>query len=108
VEEFKVLQSNFSPEYGESGDGIVNLTMKSGTNNFHGSLYNFYRNRALDANSWKNNRLGLPKTVDTQNDFGGTVGGPVYIPHLYDGRNKTFVFFDYEGFRFHTGSFSQR
>ena len=103
VQEFKVLQSNFSPEYGESGDGIVNLTMKSGTNNFHGSLYDFYRNRALDANSWKNNRLGLPKTVDTQNDFGGTVGGPVYIPHLYDGRNKTFVFFDYEGFRFHTG-----
>ena len=103
VQEFKVLQSNFSPEYGGSGDGIVNLTMKSGTNNFHGSLYDFYRNRALDANSWKNNRLGLPKTVDTQNDFGGTVGGPVYIPHLYDGRNKTFVFFDYEGFRFHTG-----
>jgi len=103
VQEFKVLQSNFSPEYGESGDGIVNLTMKSGTNNFHGSVYDFYRNRALDANSWKNNRLGLPKTVDTQNDFGGTVGGPVYIPHLYDGRNKTFVFFDYEGFRFHTG-----
>ena len=103
VQEFKVLQSNFSPEYGESGDGIVNLTMKSGTNNFHGSLYDFYRNRALDANSWKNNRLGLPKTVDTQNDFGGTLGGPVYIPHLYDGRNKTFVFFDYEGFRFHTG-----
>jgi len=103
VQEFKVLQSNFSPEYGESGDGIVNLTMKSGTNNFHGSVYDFYRNRALDANSWKNNILALPKTVDTQNDFGGTVGGPVYIPHLYDGRNKTFVFFDYEGFRFHTG-----
>jgi len=103
VQEFKVLQSNFSPEYGESGDGIVNLTMKSGTNNFHGSLYDFYRNRALDANSWKNNLLGLKKSVNTQNDFGGTVGGPVYIPHLYEGRNKTFFFFDYEGFRFHTG-----
>ncbi len=103
VQEFKVLQSNFSPEYGESGDGIVNLTMKSGTNNFHGSIYDFYRNRALDANSWKNNILGLPRTVNTQNDFGGTVGGPVYIPHVYDGRNKTFFFFDYEGFRFHTG-----
>src|SRR5256885_2303553 len=59
--------------------------------------------RALDANSWKNNLLGLKKSVNTQNDFGGTVGGPVYIPHLYDGRNKTFFFFDYEGFRFHTG-----
>jgi hypothetical protein len=103
VQEFKVLQSNFSPEYGQSGDGIVNLTMKSGTNNFHGSLYDFYRNRALDANSWKNNLLGSPKNVNTQNDFGGTAGGPVYIPHLYDGRNKTFFFFAYEGFRFHTG-----
>jgi hypothetical protein len=103
VQEFKALQSNFSPEYGESGDGIVSLTMKSGTNEFHGSVYDLYRNRALDANSWKNNILGLPRTVDTQNDFGGTAGGPVYIPHLYDGRNKTFFFFAYEGFRFHTG-----
>ena len=55
VQEFKVLQSNFSPEYGESGDGIVSLTMKSGTNDWHGSVYDFFRNRALDANSWVNN-----------------------------------------------------
>src|SRR5207244_2032326 len=114
VQEFKVLQSNFAPEFGESGDGIVNLAMKSGTNNLHASVYDFLRNRALDARAWTLNtqnsynlRHGnplAPKPVDTQNDFGFTVGGPAYLPHLYNGRNKTFFFFDYEGFRFHTGS----
>jgi Carboxypeptidase regulatory-like domain len=104
VQEFKVLQSNFSAEYGESGDGIVSLTMRSGTNDFHGSLYEILRNRVLDANSWSNNTQGVPRVLDTYNDFGATVGGPVRIPHLYDGRNKTFFFFDYEGFRFAHGS----
>ena len=114
VQEFKVLQSNFAPEFGQSGDGIVNLNLKSGTNEFHGSAYDYLRNRALDANTWafdvennfnRQNNLPLnPKPPDTQNDFGFTVGGPVFLPHLYDGRNKTFFFFAYEGFRFHTGS----
>jgi len=103
VQEFKVLQSNFSPEYGESGDGIVSLTVKSGTNELHGSAYEYIRNRDFDANSWKNNLLGSPRNVDTQNDFGATVGGPVFIPKLYHGRNKTFFFFDYEGFRLRHG-----
>src|SRR5437763_2580803 len=106
VQEFKVLQSNFSQEFGESGDGIVNLTMKSGTNAFHGSAYHFLRNRVLEANSWSNNIQQLKRPIDTQNDFGFTVGGPVVLPHLYDGRNKTFFFFDYEGFRFQTGAYS--
>jgi hypothetical protein len=114
VQEFKTLQSNFAPEFGESGDGIVNLSMKSGTNEFHASAYDFLRNRALDAKSWTldtqnayNRATGQPldpQPPDTQNDFGFTVGGPVFLPHLYDGRNKTFFFFAYEGFRFHTGS----
>jgi Carboxypeptidase regulatory-like domain/TonB dependent receptor len=103
VQEFKVLQSNFSPEFGLSGDGIVSLTMKSGTNQFHASGYDFLRNRVLDANSWKNNTLGQPKSINTQNDFGATAGGPVWIPHLYNGKDKTFFFFAYEGFRFRTG-----
>jgi hypothetical protein len=114
VQEFKVLQSNFSPEFGESGDGIVNLTMKSGSNDFHGSAYDYLRNRALNARAWTLNTQNsfnqangialVPKPPDTQNDFGFTVGGPVYLPHLYNGKNRTFFFFDYEGFRFHTGS----
>ena len=106
VQEFTVLQSNFSPEYGQSGDGIVSLTVKSGTNQFHGSAYDYLRNRALDANSWTNNTQGLPRSVDTQNDFGATAGGPVYIPKVYDGRDKSFFFFAYEGFRFNTGGTS--
>ncbi len=104
IEEFKVLQSNFSPEYGESGDGIVSLTVKSGTNQFHASAYDYLRNRVLDANSWKNNIQGLKKAINTQNDFGFTGGGPVYFPHFYHGKDKTFFFFAYEGFRFRTGS----
>jgi hypothetical protein len=108
VQEFKVLQSNFSAEYGESGDGIVSLTMRSGTNDYHGSVYDILRNRVLDANSWFNNTQGLSRNLDTYNDFGATAGGPVRIPHLYDGRNKTFFFFDYEGFRFaHGGAGTQ-
>jgi hypothetical protein len=103
VAEFRVLQSNFSPEYGQSGDGIVSLTVKSGTNQLHGSAYDFFRNNALDANSWKNNLQGAPRNVDTQNDFGATIGGPVFIPKVYNGKNKTFFFFAYEGFRFRTG-----
>jgi len=106
VDEFKVLQSNFTAEYGQAGDGIVNLTVKSGTNDLHGSAYDFLRNKSLDANNWFNNLQDLPRPVDTQNDFGATVGGPVYIPKLYDGRNKTFFFFAYEGFRFRTGGSS--
>lgn len=114
VQEFKTLQSNFAPEFGESGDGIVNLSMKSGTNTFHGSAYDFLRNRVLDARAWTLNTENAynaltgqpltPQPPDTQNDFGFTVGGPVYLPHLYNGKNKTFFFFDYEGFRFRTGS----
>jgi hypothetical protein len=108
VQEFKVLQSNFSPEYGQSGDGIVSLTMKSGTNQLHGSAYEYLRNTVLDANSWKNNLLAAPRSVDRQNDFGATLGGPIYIPKLYDGRNKSFFFFAYEGFRFQNGGTGTR
>jgi hypothetical protein len=103
VAEFRVLQSNFSPEYGQSGDGIVSLTVKSGTNELHGSVYDFFRNSALDANSWVNNLTGARRSVDTQNDFGGTIGGPVFIPKVYNGKNKTFFFFAYEGFRLRNG-----
>src|SRR3989441_7946213 len=93
VREFKVLQSNFSPEYGESGDGIVSLTLKSGTNTFHVSAYDYLRNRVLDANSWRNNTSGTRKPIDTQNDFGFTGGGPARLPHLSNEQDKTFFFF---------------
>jgi Carboxypeptidase regulatory-like domain/TonB dependent receptor len=107
VDEFRVLQSNFSAEYGQAGDGIVSLTVKSGTNELHGSGYDFLRNKSLDANSWVNNLQGLKRSVDTQNDFGATAGGPVWIPKVYNGKNKTFFFFAYEGFRFRNGGTNQ-
>jgi Carboxypeptidase regulatory-like domain len=107
VDEFRVLQSNFSAEYGQAGDGIVSLTVKSGTNQLHGSGYDFLRNKSLDANSWVNNLQGLKRSVDTQNDFGATAGGPVWIPKVYNGKNKTFFFFAYEGFRFRNGGTNQ-
>jgi Carboxypeptidase regulatory-like domain/TonB dependent receptor len=103
IQEFKVLQSNFSAEFGESGDGIVSLTVKSGTNRFHASAYDYLRNRALDANSWLNNLQGNKKSANTQNDFGFTAGGPVFFPHLYSGKDKTFFFVAYEGFRLKNG-----
>lgn len=104
IQEFKTLQSNFSAEYGQSGDGIVSLTVKSGTNQFHADVYDYLRNSALDANSWANNTAGQPKNKDIQNDFGFLVSGPVWLPKIYDGKDKTFFMFNYEGFRFHTGS----
>jgi hypothetical protein len=103
IQEFKTLQSNFSAEYGQSGDGIVSLTMKSGSNRFHFDAYDLLRNSALDANSRDNNTAGQPKNQDIQNDFGFLMSGPVWLPKIYNGRDKTFFMVDYEGFRFHTG-----
>ena len=93
VEEFKVQQSNFSAEYGFTGATLINVITRSGTNRFHGSLYEFVRNDKFDANDWFNNQAGNPRPVHRENDFGGTIGGPIV-------KNKTFFFFDYEGGRF--------
>jgi hypothetical protein len=103
VQEFKVNTNTFDAEFGRMSGGLVNLVTKSGGNDLHGSVYGFFKNRALDANSWINDYNNVPKPIDTQNDFGGIISGPVYIPKLYDGRNKTFFMFNYEGFRFNTG-----
>jgi len=97
VQEFKVMTNTFDAEYGRMSGGLVNLVTKSGTNALHGSVYDFFKNKALDANSWINDYNDVPKPVDTQNDFGGIISGPVYIPKLYDGRNKSFFMFNYEG-----------
>lgn len=103
VQEFKVMTNTFNAEYGRMSGGLVNLVTKQGTNTLHGAIYDFFKNKALDANSWINDYDGVPKPVDTQNDFGGIISGPVYVPKIYDGRGKTFFMFNYEGFRFNTG-----
>ncbi|MGO8720949.1 MAG: carboxypeptidase regulatory-like domain-containing protein [Acidobacteriaceae bacterium] len=90
TQEFKVQQSNFSAEYGFSGASIVNMVTLSGTNTFHGSGYDFLRNTALDANNWFNNYYDVPIPPEHRNNFGGTIGGPIF-------KNKTFFFGDYDG-----------
>jgi hypothetical protein len=106
VSEFKVMTNTFDAQFGSASGGVVNLSSKQGTNTLHGSAYDLLKNRDLDANSWTNNRQNAifgantsPTPTDTQNDFGASVGGPVRVPWLYNGRDKTFFFFNYEGFR---------
>ncbi|HEX5410794.1 MAG TPA: TonB-dependent receptor [Terriglobia bacterium] len=104
VQEFKVQQNNFSAEIGFSGNTVLNVVMRSGTNQLHGSLYEFLRNQALDANDWFNNLNGVDLPARRYNQFGGTVGGPIVIPHFYNGKDKTFFFFDYQATRDHSAA----
>ncbi|MBI3695026.1 MAG: carboxypeptidase regulatory-like domain-containing protein, partial [Acidobacteria bacterium] len=90
VEEVKVHTTMFDAAYGHSNGGAVNITTRGGTNQLHGALYDFKRWRALNANSWTNKRLGLPKPPVDYNQWGYTAGGPVWLPRVYDGRNRTF------------------
>ncbi len=99
VQEFKVQTNMYSAEYGRSGSGIVNLIYKSGTNSLHGSAFEFLRNTALDANGFFANRNGTPLANFKRNQFGGSLGGPVVVPKIYNGRNKTFFFVGYESLR---------
>ena len=99
VNEFKVQTNSLSAEFGRSGGGAVNMVTKNGTNEFHGSLYDFYRTYKLDANQWFSNRAGRALPFNDLKQFGGTIGGPVLVPRLYNGHNKLFFFFNYEGLR---------
>lgn len=99
LQEFKVATNNLSPEYGRFAGGVINFTTKSGTNDLHGTFWEYLRNKVLNANTFFNNKAGIPRAPFTQNQFGFNLGGPVYIPKLFNGRNKTFFFVDYEGYR---------
>jgi hypothetical protein len=95
IQEISIQTSNFSAEFGQVGGGFFNFTMKSGSNQFHGSGYDYFVNEALNATQPYVNTRG----VQRRNDYGGTFGGPIWIPKVYDGRNKTFFFFNWEQFR---------
>jgi hypothetical protein len=103
VQEFKVETNNFSAEYGRAAGGVFNVITRSGTNQFHGNLYEFFRNTELNANDYFSNGAGNPRSPFKYNQFGGTLGGPVYIPKVYNGRNKTFFFVSEESVRFIQG-----
>lgn len=92
TQEFKIYTNAYAAEFGKSGGGAVTLSIKSGTNSFHGALYEFLQNDALNANQWFSNFYGLGKSRIRLNQFGGAVGGPVI-------RNRTFFFYDYQGLR---------
>ena len=99
VQEFKIQTNSFDAQYGKTMGGIVNVSLKGGTNQVHGTLYEFARRNQWDANSFQNNARGTPKVAHFLDQYGGAIGGPIYIPKLYDGRNKSFFFVNYEGYR---------
>jgi outer membrane receptor protein involved in Fe transport len=105
IEEFKVQSHNDEAQFGGALGGIINLVTKGGTNSVHGDAFDFHRDRALDGRGFFLPSVD-PKQAFTQNQFGGTFAGPVYIPHVYNGKNRTFYYLSYEGFRDHAASAS--
>ncbi|MFZ0639120.1 MAG: TonB-dependent receptor [Candidatus Acidiferrales bacterium] len=97
LQEFRIQTRTYSAEFGNSAGAVVNATIKSGTNGFHGDLYEFLRNKVLDANTWINNVTGIPRGGFSQNQFGGTLGGPIV-------KDKLFFFGDLERFTSREGT----
>jgi hypothetical protein len=109
-QEFTISTSNYSAEYGQSSGGVVNFTLKSGGNEYHGEVYDLFRNNALNANSFLNNSQNLAIVRDHEHDYGGNVGGPIYLPRFgeggksyWSGKNRAFFFFNMESYRFSQG-----
>ncbi len=104
--EFKVFRSTLPAEMGRTTGGIESFNTKSGSNAYHGVAYDIFRNEDLDANTWFNDNNNIPRPLDRQNDYGLTMGGPVWIPKLYNGKDKTFFFFSWEQYRQNQGGVS--
>ena len=100
ITEFAVDTNGFQAEFGQAGGGVITFASKSGTNAFHGTAYDFLRNDDLDARGF----FAAQRSIYKQNDFGVSAGGPVILPKLYNGKNRTFYFLSYEGFRNRLGS----
>jgi carboxypeptidase family protein len=98
VQEFKIITNSYDAQYGRTAGGIVNVSLKSGTNTLHGTVYEFMRRKWLDANSLLLNARGAPKSEHYLDQYGFQLDGPIRLPG-YDGRNKTFFLFNYEGYR---------
>jgi hypothetical protein len=97
IGEFKVLASSYSAEYGRTAGAVVTLITRSGNNSYHGSAYGYFRNEDFDANNYFSNVIGKARSEDRYNLFGGRFGGPLSIPKVYHGKNRTFFFVNYEG-----------
>ena len=103
TQEFKVQSSGLSAEWGRFGGGVINVSTRAGTNQLHGSLYEFLRNDVLDANEFFNKRAGKEKPLFRMNQFGYAVGAPIILPKVYNGKDRTFFFTDYQGTRWRRG-----
>jgi outer membrane receptor protein involved in Fe transport len=103
IQEFSLATSNFSAEYGNAGGGVARYTIRSGTNEIKGSLYEYFRNDKLDARGFFN----PIRAVNRQNEFGGTIGGPILVPKVYNGKNRSFFFLNMNYFRFRSGPSNQ-
>jgi hypothetical protein len=99
IAEFRILESNYSAEYGRNGGGVISVVTKSGTNTWHGSAFEFVRNDDFNANTFFNNENGLSRNVLKRNQYGGTFGGPISIPKLVNGKDRFFFFVGYQGQR---------
>ena len=100
IQEWTVQAGNYNAEFGQAGSAVMNVTMKSGTNQFHGSGYEYFQNEFMNAGQpfTNNGNGGLERPTSRKNDYGGTFGGPVWIPKVYNGRNRTFFYFTWEQF----------
>lgn len=99
LQEFRVQTSSFAPEFGRSPGAQVQVITRSGTNEFHGAASDYLRNTVLDANDWFADSRALARAALQQNDYSLVLGGPVWIPRVYNGHNRTFFFFSYEGLK---------
>jgi hypothetical protein len=99
VEEFKVMTGLYDAQYGRTGGGVVNVSIKSGTNRWHGSAYEFLKRTSLNANTFSNNAKGAERQGNALDQYGFSLGGPVTIPKLYSGKDKSFFFFAFENYR---------
>ncbi len=103
VEEMRAQTNAFDAEYGHSGAAFINVTTRGGTNNLHGTVYDYLRNNFLNANDFFSNRSGLVKAEFHQDTYGGSLGGPITLPKVYKGRDRTFFFVNYEGTQLRQG-----
>jgi hypothetical protein len=101
MQEFQIQTSGYAAEFGRQPGGQFAISTRSGTNAFHGTAFDYLRNEAFDANSWFDDHSNpvIPKLKERQNDFGGTFGGPVTVPGIYKGKDRTFFFLSFEGLR---------
>ncbi len=107
VSEFKVISNGIAAEYGRASGGLVELVTRGGTNQLHGQLFEYFHNQLLNANAWNQNQTAqwrpgkkADRTQFHQNDYGFQLGGPVFIPRTYNGRNRTFFLFNFEGLKY--------